>query len=449
MIKRLTTSITVLLLICSNTEYSMARRFTSKLPKSVQSYLPKVFAGYQSPSTITPTYIQSWLQAQNPIIQNKISQHVFFKDLMSDLENPLKINAPLNINPAIQQRTIIRQEIFMYCMLHPEESEEIMNFYQEMKNAQSLIEQRLQLLPAHAQQFFKQQVQKYMASDLLYDQSFNKHWAKEKISRLNSYVVTAIALGFSILTYLVYFFLEYDISLVFDVWRYGRLDVTNPQEKQLLEIFNLLVDALNLEPIALRKGPGILGTFGSYLPFFQFVEVGFDFFELSLEAQILTLLHELRHYQQDTLIVIPADVVEYAKSCGVQPYSFDIAVFFMTGFFWSRAMLEVDADLFSAQQMKEHKWVSSAVNSTRYPWFNPESGYLANEMMLQDAKHPNRSPFLINIEKKWSNFLSKQYGENIYLRYVPQHLKEAAAKNRATKIEPNVQAKDLYEQINI
>lgn len=286
-----------------------------------------------------------------------------------------------------------------------------------------------------------------MASDLLYEQSFNKHWAKEKISRLNPYAVTAVALGFSILTSLVYFCLEYNVPLIFDVWKYGALDVTNPEEKQLLEIFNLLVDALNLEPIALRKGPGLLGNLGSYLPFFQFVEITPVFFGLSLEAQILTLLHELRHYQQDTLIVIPADVVEYAKSCGVQPYSSDIAVFFMTGFFWSRAMLEVDADLFSAQQMKEHRWISSAVNSTKDPWFNPQSGYLTNEMMLKDATHPNRSSFIIFFEKQWSNFLSKQYGENIYLQYVPQHLKQAAAKNRATKTEPNFQAQGLYEQM--
>ena len=292
-------------------------------------------------------------------------------------------------------------------------------------------------MPEHAQTFFKQQVQKYTTSAFNYDKTAGKNWVKERISRLYPYVVVAVMTSYFILVLLCYFYDKYHIDTVFKVWKHGGLDINNQQERQLLEIFNLLIDALNVEPVALRKGPGILGSIGSYLPFFQFVESTHRFFAMSIEAQILTLLHELRHYQQDTSIIIPADIVAYAKSCRVKPYDFDIAVFFMTGFFWSRAILEFDAELSAAHYMKEHPWLSTAVKF-RSGSFNSNTGYLSQNMMLKDApKFEDPSGIQledwIDLEHKWNEFLCAQSGENIYLQAVPKHLLDAAAKNRAAK----------------
>lgn len=373
--------------------------------------------------------INTWLKGQDAAMQSKIQQHDFYKNYQYALIDFFKED------PVLKQRALLHGEIASYIMDHPEESKEILDFYADMQNAQSLIEARLKLLPSHAQRFFQGQVEKYglALSQDKNQQVRDKSWVKKRILRLFFYVIPVLTIAYS-------------VSCLFEIWEkalrpffFGALNVNNPEEKKMLDLFKLLSVAATGTNIEFRISRDVLDTpiCAYYDMFFNFICLTPKFFELLPEARVFVLLHEIRHFMQFNNIEIPLDVIEYAKSCGVQSSSnnlFSIITFFQTGFFWSRAIVEFDADLFAAQQMKGSRFIKGASTSSK-SLFSPGTGYLSSDMILNDALYAQRSQTLIELEKSWNGFLSSLIGGNVYIQYVPEHLKQQAAEHLKQQAE--------------
>ncbi|MBI2352992.1 hypothetical protein HYV11_01975 [Candidatus Dependentiae bacterium] len=382
-----------------------------------------------SQQLFTSQQISSILQQQPISLQKILSNHPFYTDFLQEAQNH-----------TLNDTSLLKKEIYLYILQHPENALDIMDFYQEIKNEQILIKERLKKLPPLTQTFFEKQLQKYKNIQFSYDAK-EKNYIKTKICKAFPYVIAATAVTVSILGVILYFIIAMDLQA-----SCPEIDQSNEENKDILEIFHLLIDALNLDPIPLRRiDSSLMSFYALYMPLPLFKSIIFSnrFFSFPLETQILVLLHELKHYLQANSIVIDKETIEYAKSLQVQPYSFDIINFLTTGFFWSNAMLEFDADLFATKQMKEHKAFQSAVKALRHPTetFDPTTGYLSRELMLKQAD--NQLP---NLQEQWTDFIKELPNENIYLEYVPAHLIKAAQKNRFARKEKESARKAAQEQ---
>lgn len=449
----------ILWTLCISNIYNTTYKTTTpllirKITKPLPFTKPKAFNTYKTALPLSAPQINSLLLRQTPQIQNKIQNHPFFKELIIEVNNVPNINFTHKNQLNFDERTLLKLEIFVYCINHPQEAEEMMNFYSEIKEANHLIKERLKFLPSHAQEFFQQQLQKYLNSPLNYNQTYDKNNIKEKICHLYPYPDTALALSFWILIFIISFYSAEYISAYVEYYKKSQpLNLDNPQEQELLEIFNLLLDALNLPKTDLRKTSSSLGV-ADFMPRINCIRLSPSFFYFSLDTQIFILLHELRHYQQFTQITVPKDVIDYAKECQVEP--FDFFNFFRFGFFTSRAMNEFDSDLFAARQMKDYPWINSIATEMRsviFPedfdiLFDPETGYLSSRMISKEGLYGDKLTLFVYIEKfinyitkKWHKFINSLPSENMYLEYIPQHLKEAAKKNKLAKEE----AQQIFE----
>lgn len=445
----------MLLVMQVNIEFAMMRKVTSKSPKISQSYLPNTFMTTQGmPKNVSelPKTSQAqfnrWLQEQNPELQQKIIKNDLFQEHMRDLAHPFKNDM------ALQQKIMIQQEILDYMMLHSQDAAEIIDFYVQTRDAQRLIQERLKLLPEHAQRFFKSQVKKHRGSNFFKGMNLTGlENIKQKILELNNNIFSALIIMLDIVVFTIVFIDNERLKqerIEENTLSYQK----EVKDKFLLEVFSLILDALNLEPIPLvylRPEDQFAASFAVYDmdTVIGLVALFPSFFDASMPVQVKILLHELRHHLQlapdvNEHIVIPADVVQYAKECAVQPYGLDL--FMQTGFFWTRAMIEFDADNFAQQQMKDSSFIKEIASFWQIP-FEPNKGYLRGDMWFKDAPHAHRNDFLIWLENNWNAFVSTFTGENLYLKYIPEHLKQAAAKNRAAKakIKPKTSGEKLFD----
>ncbi|MBI2352993.1 hypothetical protein HYV11_01980 [Candidatus Dependentiae bacterium] len=417
-----------------------------------------------SQQLFTSQQISSLLQQQPLSLQKIISKHPFYTDFLQEAQQS-----------TFNDTALLKKEIYLYILQHPENASEIMDFYQEIKNEQILIKEQLKKLPPLTQTFFEKELQKYKNIKFQYDAT-EKNYIKTKICKAFPYVITAIAITVSILGIVLFF-----LTIIGEEIAYPEISKpTTKAESDLLDIFHLLLDAFDLEPIPLKRINAAKGiaddeiiAYYRSLPFPGSIVCGQHFFSSPLEAQIIFLLHELRHYLQHSSIVIDKETIKYAKSLQVQPYDLNMnsfIAFLHTGFFWSSAMKEFDADLFAARQMKDHKAFQSAAKYNRPPLFNPKEGYLSEELMLKQANNhlPNLQekwtdfikelpseniyfeyipPHLIpDLQKKLTDFIKEFQNENIYLEYIPPHLIKAAQKNRSEKKEKEQKRKSIQEQ---
>lgn len=445
----------VLVAMQSSIQLAMTRKVVSKLPKVSESYLPNTFITTQGmPKTSMPKTTKKKKISIPKVAQDK--KESMPKVIKKQFDSLLQVQ-----KPELQQKTIMKQEILDYMISHPEDAAEIIDFYMETRKVHGLIEKRLKLLPEQAQRFFKSQVQKYRGSNFFKGMNLTElENIKRNVLELKDALVPAVLIMVGVVII---------ICILIDSEKRNRdkieantLSYTyEVQDEALLEVFNLILDALDLDPIPLmhfrpkdiKRGNAIAHY--SFYTIAGVVALDQTFFRESIPVQVKILLHELRHHLQmakniNEYVVIPADVVKYAKECGVQPYGF--YGFIRTGFFWTSAMIEFDADNFAQQQMKD----TGFMQDIKKVWpgkFNPDTGYFQGDMWLKDV------PIVRDIEDKnltlgdialaWNKFWNKvPLGENLYLKYVPEHLKQAAAKNRAAKakVKPKTSSEKLFDR---
>ena len=436
--------------------YSMLRKTLKpkSFPKSELFNISKA----SSSLSFTPassTNIASFLSKQPDEIQRKINNYPVLKEFIIEVNQNPNLQIIDYAQPKLDNKTLAKLEIFIYCINHPDKTEEIMSFYEEMEKAHKLITNRLKFLPNYAQEFFKNTFKEITTNDI------NENLSIEDIKNLNikeikarilllRYTIVIAVVGVSLhsLALLIDFFNYY-----YEYSKYEALSDKYMQEKDILETFEILTDALNLEPTGLYKNEknDYYKNKDTAIAFYsqatKCIVLNPSFFNYSTDSQLFTLLHELRHYQQHTQIRIPEDVIEYAKKCGVSEKEESLWYFFSTTFFWSSALGEFDADLFAARQMKDYRWINSITQEMGWTNFDPKKGYLSKEMILKESPHGNKSLFITKLEKAWERFIGNY--DSSMINKIPQHLKDAAIKNKTAREEKKEEREKIFKDYSL
>ena len=205
-----------------------------------------------------------------------------------------------------------------------------------------------------------------------------------------------------------------------------------------MEVIELLKEALGIDDVPVQfntqiaSGPYVLGwskASAFYTSGLDMVLLNPGFFTRSFPGQIGVLLYEFRHVLQFRREVeLPADFIAYAQQCNVDIGS-SWYRFFRQAMFWTSPLLEFDADNFAFDQMKDSEDIVSLAGETSRT-FDKNKGYFSRDMVLKDKKHASINGALLEINRFSLFFLDSWNGKNIYMRYVPEHLKQAAAYNR-------------------
>jgi len=424
------------LLMSNATNFGMSRQLTSRLPIAVQSYMPSSLT--QTQKTSQPTISISSqdlakrvndLFQQHPPYAQRFKNHAAYQEL-----ELLKISPLLQQDIVLQHKIMILHEILQYCQQHPEETEDIMIFYTNMENVDFMIKEKLAQQPQHFQRFFNQQLQQYMQEPYHFAQAAGSTWIKELILKLFSYRSVALKITIRMLI----LFLLYETQGLF----HGQ----EINDQDLVQAIELLQDALDIPNTSVKKQRrpsmfvGPLDA-GYHSDIYNIIILTPNFFELSLAAQITILLHEMRHVlQTNGAAELSTELLKYANACNLN-LGLKLHEFFQYSFFWSSALQEFDADNFAYEQMKNSPLFKKIVEETSVYKFNPNTGYFSADMALHKA--PLQETFIAKTRNKWKQIADNQpvvnNQENKYLQHIPEHLKQAAAKNRQARAQVSAQ----------
>ena len=442
------------LLISNTTNFSMSRQLASRLPKTIQSYMPSSVT--QTPKIDQPTTSissQNLSKRVNDIFkqQQEYSQTFRNHPAYQELE-ALRLSPLLQQDLVLQQKIMLLHEILQYCQQHTEETEDIMTFYTNMKNADSMIKEKLAQQPEHFQRFFNQQLQQYIQTPYQYTKANGSTWIKEIILKYFNSPIIALKTTCKCLLLIKSFLISLETADEIKTI-YSLRDIDDPD---LAEVIDLLKNALNIPELKITQQitPSNLipaAQTAAYIPPLDIIVLQHDsFFKLSLASQIAILLHELRHGMQNRGIVeLSDDIIEYAKSCNTN-LGWGLHEFFKQGIFWSSPLREFDAEYFAYKQMKDSSSIQHIAQEVGQKSFNPKIGYFSKEMILQLGKNPKTKVVRnAQLERQWNRFLSRfkqntpvYLEENKYFQHIPEHLAQAAAKNRTAR------AKLLAQQQN-
>lgn len=438
---------------------AMSRRFMPKLPVAkyspslvgAQGFMPKELQ--TTPKGVDEQFYQ-WLRRQDRRIQDQIYNHDFIKDYATSMPNFKRGDSILD------ERVLVQREILQYVMDRPEETKDIFDFYQNMKLSEKVVEERLSYAPKAAIAKFDEIVQKYQlqqTSVTVFDEVLKARNMpiKYKILRLFKKVVVATMMGLCITSLLGYYLARYGRFTDEDIDSVFR---NKTQNLQIIELCSILADAFDVDiPIVLENENHQETGSAAVVPFSaQKILILYPlFFTHNIETQIYILLHEFRHVlQSQNGFVIPADVIEYAQLCQVKKYDFSIGAFlrglFVGGCFLNLATIEFDAEYFATNSLKDDQLLHR-VEYARWAMFNPESGYWPDEMIHAKGTVPKGRYEAFDIEEAWENFLWQHSGQNIYLKYLPQGIKDAAAKNKVAKAQAKLHdlaMEQMYERAN-
>jgi|GEM_PF-1189992 len=465
------------LLMSNATNFSMSRQLASRLPKTIQSYMPSSLTqtpktGQQTTSIVQETTSissQGLSKRVNDIFKQQQQYAQTFKNHPAYQEfESLKLSAALQTDFILQQKIMLLHEILQYCQQHPEETEDIMAFYTNMKNADSMIKEKLAQQPEHFQRFFNQQLQQYMQEPYHYSRTSGSTWLKEKILRIfnRPLVELEIAIGVCwsaiIATITIIILLERD-PLNNQEYLKEQLDdfllknnLFDIENQDLLDTINLLKEALDILNIPFKQSKTnkianheLHATAYYENTGFNIIVLNPDFFTFSSAAQIYILLHEMRHgLQFNKKVELSPEILEYAKSCKLN-LGLNHPVLSKLANTWPRALLEFDADNFAYEHLKNSPNLQKIANERGFRQFDPNKGYFSIEMALKKA--PNNAKIKKSFMDELTNFINeiieysasprhaqkstKNNTENPYLQHIPEHLKQAAAKNKAARLQ--------------
>jgi len=444
------------LLMSNATNFSMSRQLTSRLPKTIQSYMPRSLT--QAPKMDQPTTSissQDLSKRVNELLQQKPEYAQTFEN------HPVywKLEKSKELSPSLQmdfhnKNIILLHEILQYCYEHPQDTEDIMNFYTNMENADSMIKEKLAQQPEHFQRFFNQQLQLYinprlqyyMQEQYQYTKADGSMWIKERILRYFDYPFIALKTCINIVQLMILIlFCKQELRKL-----QGKNAGADIDNQNLSEAIELLQDALDIPNVPVKKQrPDSflypeLSAVAFYDPSFNIIILNPLFFNYSIASQVRIILHEMRHgLQWNRKAELSPEILEYAKSCNLNlGWGFEKlcqqAFFWSTaipGRFWSSPLKEFDADNFAYEHMKNSPIFKDIAQERDWHTFNPNKGYFSTEMALKKA--PKMQPNSITTPEETLNGLY-----NPYLQHIPEHLAQAAAKNRTAR------AKLLAQQQN-
>ena len=343
-------------------------------------------------------------------------------------------------------------------MKDPEQAEEILQFYHQLNQANTQVHQALDRMPVEFQQLLDKRVQEYA----LYVQGGQQveetvltpmQRFKMFIVRMYPYLVCCILFSMQVLLVIEAFFqelkrkdpasykeLKKQLSL-YNIPERDRPHVVSVQDQNLLELLDVLIDAFSLENIAVYQssqpysdsGPALAGFF----PSAESIIILFpNFFEQSAQAQLFTLLHEIRHlmqYNEGLRFVVPQDLFDLAVSLGVKKHTNSLSELLLLSRFYSGPMREFDADTFATLQLKStgipHRLDSRLISHR----FDPSSGYLSGELVTQLVGPAKQKSVVEKVSQRFSDYVAMLRGENVYVRLLPDHIKQQAKENRAKK----------------
>ena len=425
-----------------------SRKLVPRAPISIIKPLPVAQSFALAPHTLQT--FQQWMMQQKPKMRQLINKY----EVVRRYDHLLTVQASGNsqVNSQIQMFNTIMQSI----MNDPEQAEEILQFYNQLNQANAQVHKALGKMPAEFQQLLDKRVQQYALHVEQAVQAEVKvltpmQRIKMFMIRTYPYLVASLIVGLQIVML---------ISLYFRVQAYRKIDYFNKTfvfsdiGPELQELFHTLLDAFSMDPIPISKVENIETSSAADARVILTNEVEMmvllypEFFNFPVEKQIFTLIHELRHIQQYSMMFasklgseplafeIPKDIVDLAASLGVSRYNTEKTILF--GIYYSRALKEFDADLFAVNQLKNDPNLLSKTIQYRDAKgfsFDSDSGYLSGELIAKFAGSKQEHTLLGKMSQNFSEFVGKLKGENAYVRLLPDHIKQQAKQNRAKKPE--------------
>lgn len=391
---------------------------------------------------------QKWLSEQKPEMKHIVKQ----SDLLQRYQDHLKFYKQYPKDDFWKKYLEKKQKELMNLQ---QNSQEIIKFYQDAQQFDQEVKVWLSKQSKGVQKDFKNIVNGYQHSLGAYTRNPEHEFWKRSVSGWKHDIQEKMEVRLQIIRRFPYVIAAVYISMMMILLINKYLEVTKKErvdeetkkymkqkydavpavDHELLEVYEMILKALQLDPIPLyvaaKSKPNKQTVSAHYQSAEQLVCLFPGFFRGSKADQIAILFHELRHHMQYSQTTqIPKEVLEFAQKYVNQMETMSWNV--TRGWIKSAKLEELDADTFAASKFSCPCCLKDLKS---WGWNDPSHGYLMKEDYEPYIKRAEQQPEYCDAHAKtvrsfWSFAywldMFKPVKEPSYLDYLPPEMKRKA-----------------------